>query len=1630
MQIIEYSARVQKDENVKVRWLDGSVYEGTVIAMDTAAVKVIPDGFPQGYELWVPANAIDTPAASTLSEKSVNANVQLNTKIALNLNGRKTDGLVTALGPQKVFWGPEPQPQSACGKVKRVEKAVTYDGWGNIYDEYVEPKQCTEVNSGQQVTDSSKILKNSKLKVKWLDGSTYSATVLNTSSAVAKVRPSGYPTEYTIWVTEKEMLNSATENVSSSLQTNQSQAAEVTRNDEIPKKKILDPKSPTHKDSIKWNKMLSKTLISDAIINKIKERISKLKKPAWAGNPLGSAEYHVAIGASKEDMEFAEGVEAILKKMGLKATTDQEELHNSRTFLLIYSDTVNMDENIIRHLTRAAERFNMGETVILSLVRPGCPKQVIDRVPDRVAYSLSNVVVFNFDCFGEPEVASRKAVMNDLHDIIKNNAEETMNYDLTGVWLCKAIVTSQVTNFSSEKDFTLLIKQQGNKITGRTVDMFRIEGSVEKNFIKLRLTYRGEHKQYTELWEEKDYYFTAEIAAIIHNQGYRLEGVYFEETDAGTESKSGASKFDSLDGPFSATLEKQALSGYYNCTYYNQKDKLETIALVHQGGSEVIADFSFNFGITSVCFLDSSTGSLMLNSCENKSNSRTFLGKLTQDTDGSVAFQCLRYGSTFGLGEKPEPVSLTRDQFHTLRVSSDCVEDDELLEQLHHSESARPQGMPFTPGSYAPLSSDEFAVVIFCSANEEEKAVKLKQELEAVQEIEPVSLDFNDWKKSRTIVLLLSKHTQSNTKLIAAIEDAAEEEIPIFNIGLDSWFSIFGSENWQDQELRLKLMNALARLNQTPESTLDPKHTNFYGLIKGIRKRIDSPKFNLTGLYGVEVVGTNPPEEVTKYSNLEDETVQMVNKPSMIFIYFDVVENKISMATDYIVTNLVGEVEPNTYTMTMRNDAGTYELRINEDMDKMFGKYFSKRTNKEHTLLLHRAEGSMSGVYVMGKEQSPTGIVQLGKRAVDVSFGGYLLPAVMSRNQLIFNAPCPMQKNIFLTYTARALQKPDGNYLYGNVYTSKVASAIINFDAKQYIARLQKVQKKKTDEKLEAEGWLLNIVETYWRSLESGDYDGFLEVAKDGMETTFAKASFDKETINHLKMQGKYIPNSAVFTGKKAQIQMGKPIGQTRFDFKMDFEKCTQVGYYIGCGDSDHKLHGIMSYEEEEEFLHSSQYDIMISYRSWDARWVDLLQAFLEQNGYTVWRDRRMDVGVNWSEDITRAVRRAGCVLAAISENYLTSVLCTKEVRMASDISKPVIPLVLPETCPKENPAHKLVSSSYKEKNLPITIASELSEITWVDFRPLANLDSSDPSNVKEFGKKYGTCLQSLLRMLEEIMDHGRVVDLQGDWDVVVGENDREQKMTLSLLASMSSEVEGVMSSDIYEDADIPLHKKDSWCHGSNLHMLAQYKGKGKSLDFTFDCKVSADGDSFAGLCRIHNTPWENPTEGKALDPTSIAMTYYETSNDCAVLPARGVRKGKRLDVEFQCVETGEFILDMEHAYSILKDAYKGMKRDQIEASITTFLETFKKYDRDGSHCLDMDELELALRVANMNCSAEDKQRIMKELDVDGSGTIEFYEFLAYIAKLRQNARNKAVMNSPAAKMVSRGFVSRLCSIQ
>ena len=78
----------------------------------------------------------------------------------------------------------------------------------------------------------------------------------------------------------------------------------------------------------------------------------------------------------------------------------------------------------------------------------------------------------------------------------------------------------------------------------------------------------------------------------------------------------------------------------------------------------------------------------------------------------------------------------------------------------------------------------------------------------------------------------------------------------------------------------------------------------------------------------------------------------MIKRPLMMYLYFEPSSTKLQMGTDYIVQGLTGEIDPETFTLKMSNDAGSYDLRMNSDMDKLYGKYWSKRANKEVRFIL------------------------------------------------------------------------------------------------------------------------------------------------------------------------------------------------------------------------------------------------------------------------------------------------------------------------------------------------------------------------------------------------------------------------------------------------------------------------------------------------------------------------------------------------------------------------------------------------------------------------------------------------------------------------------------------------------
>ena len=43
---------------MKVKWGDGGIYTASVLNVDEGVARVLPDGYPKGYEIWITADDI------------------------------------------------------------------------------------------------------------------------------------------------------------------------------------------------------------------------------------------------------------------------------------------------------------------------------------------------------------------------------------------------------------------------------------------------------------------------------------------------------------------------------------------------------------------------------------------------------------------------------------------------------------------------------------------------------------------------------------------------------------------------------------------------------------------------------------------------------------------------------------------------------------------------------------------------------------------------------------------------------------------------------------------------------------------------------------------------------------------------------------------------------------------------------------------------------------------------------------------------------------------------------------------------------------------------------------------------------------------------------------------------------------------------------------------------------------------------------------------------------------------------------------------------------------------------------------------------------------------------------------
>ncbi|KAL0627892.1 Calmodulin-like protein 3 [Plecturocebus cupreus] len=76
-----------------------------------------------------------------------------------------------------------------------------------------------------------------------------------------------------------------------------------------------------------------------------------------------------------------------------------------------------------------------------------------------------------------------------------------------------------------------------------------------------------------------------------------------------------------------------------------------------------------------------------------------------------------------------------------------------------------------------------------------------------------------------------------------------------------------------------------------------------------------------------------------------------------------------------------------------------------------------------------------------------------------------------------------------------------------------------------------------------------------------------------------------------------------------------------------------------------------------------------------------------------------------------------------------------------------------------------------------------------------------------------------------------------------------------------------------------------------------------------------------------------------------------------------------------------------------------GMADQLTEEQITEFKEAFSLFDKDGDGCITTRELGTVMRSLGQNPTEAELQDMMREIDQDGNGTVDFPEFLGMMAR-------------------------------
>ena len=90
-----------------------------------------------------------------------------------------------------------------------------------------------------------------------------------------------------------------------------------------------------------------------------------------------------------------------------------------------------------------------------------------------------------------------------------------------------------------------------------------------------------------------------------------------------------------------------------------------------------------------------------------------------------------------------------------------------------------------------------------------------------------------------------------------------------------------------------------------------------------------------------------------------------------------------------------------------------------------------------------------------------------------------------------------------------------------------------------------------------------------------------------------------------------------------------------------------------------------------------NKYDIFVSYSSRDQKVVEGICGYLERNGYrcfVAYRD--IQPGYDWAEVIPDAIDKSSLFLAVVSEDFVVSKQTGREIGLAADNRKHIIPIL------------------------------------------------------------------------------------------------------------------------------------------------------------------------------------------------------------------------------------------------------------------------------------------------------------------------------------------------------------------